>query len=146
MPHDWLPVSLRLLMVDGMAQSLTRRRKVFKVAKALVGHLRGPYHGDQKFTCPRCYKVFKSLTAVTAHVEAPNSRCVSRNCDDYNTYLDQLTSGLINVDGAKNADGTNKYVTPDTAWSYYGGSEKAKRPGRGGDFKARRGHAVCEDE
>ncbi|UNI19659.1 Protein S-acyltransferase [Purpureocillium takamizusanense] len=98
--------------------------KVFNGAnggRALIGHLRGSSHGSEKITCPRCHKLFKTRASALAHAEAINSRCSTRHSKDYDAYVDQLTSGLVNVNLDRNMDGTKIYITPESAWDEYGG-------------------------
>ncbi|KAK5993942.1 hypothetical protein PT974_07380 [Cladobotryum mycophilum] len=99
----------------------TRCLKTFKTAKALVGHLRGPAHGDKTYRCPHCFKEFKSLTAITQHAESNGNRCRIRDTENYNAYLDQLTGGIIDVQPSRHADGTVAYRTSDKAKELFNG-------------------------
>ncbi|KAG6006563.1 hypothetical protein E4U21_006861 [Claviceps maximensis] len=84
--------------------------KVFKNRGQLVSHLRSPAHGDQSFRCPYCLRMFKSLTAISSHVESSSVNCRIRETDGYNAYLDQLTAGMVDI-GIQNEDGTPRYTT-----------------------------------
>lgn len=45
--------------------------------------------------------------------------------------MDQLTSGLVNVNLDRHVDGTKIFITPESAWDEYGGSKgavKASKP------------------
>lgn len=90
-------------------------RKTFKAAGGLIGHLVSPAHTSTKYRCPYCLRTFSSLTAVTQHAESSGVRCRIRDTDTYNAYLDQLTSGIVDVSLGRNQDGTLKYKTTDVA-------------------------------
>ncbi|KAH7165741.1 putative C2H2 finger domain protein [Dactylonectria macrodidyma] len=96
--------------------------KTFKKAGGLIGHLRSPAHSSAKYRCPYCLNTFGSLTAMTQHAESSGVRCRIRESDDYNSYLDQLTSGIVDISPTRNEDGTVKYETTDVA-------REAFRPG-----------------
>ncbi|KAH7151992.1 putative C2H2 finger domain protein [Dactylonectria estremocensis] len=96
--------------------------KTFKKAGGLIGHLRSPAHSSTKYRCPYCLNTFSSLSAVTQHAESNGVRCHIRDSDNYNSYLDQLTSGIVDVSPTRNEDGTVKYETTDA-------SREAFRPG-----------------
>ncbi|OAQ80471.1 hypothetical protein VFPBJ_06056 [Purpureocillium lilacinum] len=121
-------------LYDGYSCPMPFCIKVFKGAsggKALIRHLRGPSHGNEKITCPRCHKLFKTRASALAHAEAINSRCSTRKYSDYDAYMDQLTSGLVNVNLDRHVDGTKIFITPESAWDEYGGSKgavKASKP------------------
>ncbi|KAG6041595.1 hypothetical protein E4U41_003332 [Claviceps citrina] len=91
--------------------------KVFKTSGRLIGHLRGPAHGDKTFRCPYCHKTFKSLTAISSHVESSSINCRISETDGYNAYLDQLTAGMVDL-GRQYEDGTVQYTTADSRSSY----------------------------
>lgn len=94
---------------------LTVDSKVFKTGNALKGHLNGTYHGDTKYQCPACHRIFKSLTAITQHAEASGAKCHLRESSDYNAYMDQLTAGLVDVALDRHEDGTIKFQTSEAA-------------------------------
>ena len=95
-------------------------RKGFKKAGGLIAHLRSPAHGTKTYTCPYCYKRFKTLAAVTAHSESSSLRCNIRSTDGYDAYMDQLTGGIIDVDLDRHEDGTLRYKTSEAAWKTFG--------------------------
>lgn len=101
--------------------------KAFKKPGGLVSHLKGPAHGDKKYTCPYCHKEFASLQAVTAHSESASQRCHIRYTEGYNAYMDQLTSGIVDVAFNAHEDGTHKYETSVAAMKLWGNEETAKR-------------------
>ncbi|KAG5982868.1 hypothetical protein E4U55_001199 [Claviceps digitariae] len=88
--------------------------KVFKTSGQLIAHLRSPAHGNQSFRCPYCLKMFKSLTAISSHVESSSVNCRIREADGYNAYLNQLTAGMVDI-GRQNEDGTLQYTTVDSS-------------------------------
>ncbi|QUC22428.1 uncharacterized protein UV8b_06669 [Ustilaginoidea virens] len=87
--------------------------KVFKKKPGLVNHLRSPAHSDRQYRCPYCLRPFKSLTAITAHVESSSVSCRIRETDGYGAFVDQLTAGMVDV-GKSREDGTLQYSTSDT--------------------------------
>ncbi|GAB0142289.1 hypothetical protein EsHS_00002845 [Epichloe bromicola] len=88
--------------------------KVFKTSGRLAGHLRSPAHGDKTYRCPYCFRMFKTLTAITSHAESSSMNCRIRETDGYSAFLDQLTAGMIDV-GRQNEDGTLQYTTAKSA-------------------------------
>ncbi|VUC33266.1 unnamed protein product [Clonostachys rosea] len=93
--------------------------KCFKNAKGLTSHLLS-VHGNISYNCPNCFKKFYSLTALTAHVESSSQRCNIREADAYGAYIDQLTAGLVDVSVERYEDGTNQYVTAESAKEKFG--------------------------
>lgn len=102
-------------------------RKSFKKAGGLIGHLRSPFHGDKTYTCPSCFKKFKSLTAVAAHTESASQRCHIRFANGYTAYMDQLSGGIVDVDHELHHDGTVKYHTSDASRKMFGNGEEAEQ-------------------
>lgn len=88
--------------------------KTFKKAGQLISHLRNNDHRPAKYRCPFCSKMYRSISALTQHCETPNTFCEIDYSYSYRTFLNQLTGGVIDVDG-KHADHTPKYIVTDMA-------------------------------
>ncbi|GES60038.1 C2H2 finger domain protein [Aspergillus terreus] len=58
--------------------------------------------------CPGCQRIFKSTSALVAHLETGSSRCDMSGGNYFGQLMDELTGGVIQVAGY-NADGTVKY-------------------------------------
>lgn len=101
--------------------------KAFKKSAGLVSHLRGPAHSDKKYTCPWCHKEFHSFQAVTAHSESASQRCHIRYTEGYRAYMDQLTSGIVDIQAKAHEDGTHKYETTVAAMKRWGDEDKTAR-------------------
>ncbi|CAI6096813.1 unnamed protein product [Clonostachys chloroleuca] len=93
--------------------------RCFKNARGLTSHLL-TVHGNISYNCPNCFKKFYSLTALTAHVESSSQRCNIREADAFRAYVDQLTAGLVDVSLERYEDGTNQYVTAESAKEKFG--------------------------
>ncbi|KAH6611433.1 hypothetical protein Trco_001453, partial [Trichoderma cornu-damae] len=100
-------------------------RKTFKTAGGLISHLRSPVHGNTTYRCPCCLKVFKTLTGVTSHTEARGSKCRIQDTAHYETFMDQLTAGIVDIERTRYQDGSILFKT----------SEQAKQRLRGGAIK-----------
>ncbi|PNY26154.1 Uncharacterized protein TCAP_03916 [Tolypocladium capitatum] len=101
--------------------------KCCKTPGKLIGHLRSAAHGENTYTCPACNRRFKSLEAITSHVESSTSRCRMREGSGVAAFLDQLTGGVVNVSTSRHQDGTPKYETPKIALNEYGDPRKEPR-------------------
>ncbi|KID79409.1 uncharacterized protein G6M90_00g019960 [Metarhizium brunneum] len=101
--------------------------KCFKRQGQLVSHLRSPAHGNRTYRCPYCQKVFKTLTAITSHVESSSVKCQIREADNYEAYLDQLTAGIIDVEERRNEDGTLQYKTAESARAAFRGPKDTSK-------------------
>ncbi len=91
-----------------------RNRKTFADAHLLAAHLRSTEHTHHKFQCPGCLRFFNSAASVAHHVEAPSTRCTLRYRANYGQYINQLSAGLVEVDG-HHSDDTVRYVISDNA-------------------------------
>ncbi|EAQ90644.1 hypothetical protein CHGG_02579 [Chaetomium globosum CBS 148.51] len=96
--------------------------KSFPRVAGLRGHLSSSHIGQHKVQCPRCFKWFNSMTAITAHAESQSARCDLRWTNGYRELIDQMTAGIVDTAG-KHEDGTVKYTVPDTARQYFGTSQ-----------------------
>ncbi|POR31042.1 Uncharacterized protein TPAR_08776 [Tolypocladium paradoxum] len=101
--------------------------KCLKTPGKLIGHLRSSAHGENTYTCPACNRRFKSIEAITSHVESSTSRCHMREGRGVAAFLDQLTGGIVNVSTFRHQDGTPKYETSNGALEEYGDPRKEPR-------------------
>jgi hypothetical protein len=72
-------------------------------------------------TCPCCFKSFNTVSALAQHTEDEGSKCRVHTAGAYRAYTDQLTSGLVDLDGHHLEDGTNKYVISEKAAQAFAG-------------------------
>jgi general transcription factor 3C polypeptide 5 (transcription factor C subunit 1) len=107
---------------------MTLLRKTFKKAGGLIGHLKSPAHGNRKYRCPSCLRIFKSLTGITSHAEAKSSKCHLQDTAQYETFMDQLTAGMVDVERTRFQGGSIVYKT----------SEKMKQKLRGENTKEKK--------
>lgn len=107
-----------------------------KTVNGIRLHLNSEAHSDQRYMCPTCCKHFRSLTAVTAHMESESTRCNIRKAKDLDAYVDQLSGGLVEVQSEKNEDGTNKYDVKKDAES------RIVALGSGNPFYEQEQHAI----
>jgi hypothetical protein len=88
---------------------LTECSKTFKKAVGLKAHLKDRNtHSNAKLICPSCLNSFGTASALTAHSEAEASKCKVQRATDYRPYTDQLTGGMVDLEG-KHDDDTNRY-------------------------------------
>lgn len=58
-------------------------------------------------------KIFRSITAIAQHTESSAAKCRMRDTSGYESYLDQLTAGIVDVEEERNEDGTLKFKTSE---------------------------------
>jgi general transcription factor 3C polypeptide 5 (transcription factor C subunit 1) len=92
---------------------MTLHRKTFKTAGGLIGHLKSPFHGNRKYRCPSCLKIFKTLTGITSHAEAKSSKCQIQDTAQYETFMDQLTAGMVDIERTRFQGGSIIYKTSE---------------------------------
>ncbi|KAL6830976.1 RNA polymerase III transcription factor IIIC subunit domain-containing protein [Trichoderma sp. SZMC 28015] len=90
-------------------------RKVFKTAKALIGHLRSPAHGNKTYRCPCCLKMFKTLAGITSHAETRGSKCRIQDTVHYEIFMGQLTAGIVDIERTRYQDGSIIFKTSEQA-------------------------------
>jgi hypothetical protein len=78
-------------------------------------HLKSRAHNSTRYQCPGCFRWFFSISALTNHAESSIVRCGIRNSVNFRHFLDQLTAGIVDVDGCHPIDLTNRYVVPRKA-------------------------------
>lgn len=61
-----------------------------------------------------CLRVFKSPSALTAHMESSSERCNVRESKQFGNALSLVSGGFLGVNG-RHADGTVKIDTPARA-------------------------------
>lgn len=76
-------------------------RKVFKTAKALIGHLQSLTHKPEvEITCPRCHNIFNTMTAAMNHAEAPLSRkCDIQHDEHFRQFVYQVSGCILDIAG-----------------------------------------------
>ncbi|EHK25977.1 uncharacterized protein TRIVIDRAFT_73413 [Trichoderma virens Gv29-8] len=89
--------------------------KTFKTARGLVGHLRSPAHGNKTYRCPYCLKIFKTLAGITSHAETRGSKCRLQDTAHYETFMDQLTAGIVDIERTRYQDGSIIFKTSEQA-------------------------------
>ncbi|KAL7937282.1 putative C2H2 finger domain protein [Trichoderma chlorosporum] len=87
--------------------------KTFKSARGLIGHLRSPAHGNKTYRCPCCLKMFKTLAGITSHAETRGSKCRIQDTVHYETFMDQLTAGIVDIERITYQDGTIIFKTSE---------------------------------
>ncbi|KAM0253081.1 hypothetical protein ACHAQJ_007403 [Trichoderma viride] len=87
--------------------------KTFKTAGGLVGHLKSPIHGNKSYRCPSCLKIFKTLAGITSHAEAGGSKCRIQDTAHYETFMDQLTAGIVDIERTRYQGGSIIYKTSE---------------------------------
>ena len=99
----WNPIlGVYLCPGDGCGQKLRSVEEFHR-------HLLSPTHTKRSVQCPTCLKRFKTTTALVAHAESGSVRCNLRHAEDYDAVMQQITAGLIRVDGAWSGAGNAKF-------------------------------------
>lgn len=96
-------------------EGLTDGSKTFKKANGVTSHLNSAAHGDTTYRCPSCFRAFKTLTAITAHVESNGVFCKIRDSANFPVYIDQLTGGMVDMGNQRYEDGTVAFTTAEKA-------------------------------
>jgi len=78
----------------------------------LLAHLTSGYHQGTDHRCLKCLKVFKSPTALIAHMESSSERCRMRETQSFGNVLHVVSGGYLGVQG-RHADGTIKIQAPE---------------------------------
>lgn len=65
-------------------------------------------HGISQRRCPHCLKLFKSVTALVAHCEAPTSHCGISRSNRYGEAIDQFSGGFLGAKDARRPDITDE--------------------------------------
>ncbi|KAM3470148.1 hypothetical protein MY5147_006585 [Beauveria neobassiana] len=86
--------------------------KYFDSKAMIIRHLKSPAHGDKSYQCPKCLRIFKSVEAITYHAESPGY-CRIRETEQYGTFLDQLTGGIVQADTSGGNDAIKYNVDKD---------------------------------
>ncbi|EEH35558.2 hypothetical protein PAAG_06605 [Paracoccidioides lutzii Pb01] len=82
--------------------------KLFDTEKDFNSHIKSGIHLAGTFRCPNCLRMFKSVTALTAHCESASVRCKINKDKNYAAIMDEISAGLIGADG-ENEDGSVRY-------------------------------------
>ncbi|PHH60307.1 hypothetical protein CDD81_1862 [Ophiocordyceps australis] len=123
---EFNPMAYRAL--DGLYSCPKKCGMAFKYVGDLSKHLLSPIHGIREYKCCCCGTIFKLLAAIASHAEgAASSRCRIRDNYYYGAFIDQLTGGLVEVDGYHD-DGTTKYIISREAHKHYAPKPEHKGP------------------
>ncbi|PHH70909.1 hypothetical protein CDD82_6854 [Ophiocordyceps australis] len=113
--------------LDGLYSCPKECGVAFKYVGDLTKHLLSPIHGIREYKCCSCGTIFKSLAAIASHVEQASARCRIRDNYCYGAFIDQLTGGMVEVDGLHD-DGTTKYTISRGAGEHYAPKPKQSAP------------------
>lgn len=112
--------------------------KSFNNKAAFLQHLKSPIHEPnfRHLSCPSCKDSFDTLFALAAHVESQSKKCKMRHSlnenNTYRIFLDQLTLGMVEVEGI-HSDFTQKFQLREEFKEMYG-PQKASRSTSGQRF------------
>jgi len=79
--------------------------------KAFEEHLNSAAHVGGMVQCPSCLKKFKTTTALVAHAESGSTRCDLRKTEEFDLAMQQITAGLIKVEGTWSGAGNAKFAS-----------------------------------
>ena len=86
--------------------------------KDFEAHLLAGTHVIEKIRCPSCFKIFKSTKGLVAHAESGSTKCDLRKTEDFDAAIQQITAGLIKVNGSWAGAGNAKFESvPIEDWS-----------------------------
>lgn len=83
----------------------------FKTPKEFNSHLLSVNHVGGKISCPGCLRLFRTASALIAHMESSTTRCTVNQSQNYNQVIREISGGLLGTH-QHHSDGTVKYVTP----------------------------------
>ncbi|KAK5947541.1 hypothetical protein PMZ80_001694 [Knufia obscura] len=72
-------------------------------------HLLSGAHVGGMVQCPSCLKRFKTTTALVAHAESGSTKCDLRKTEEFDLAIQQITAGLIKVEGSWSGAGNAKF-------------------------------------
>lgn len=67
--------------------------------------------------CVGCLRLFKSPSALTAHMESTSARCSVRDSRQFGNALSLVSGGFLGVNG-RHADGSVKIDAPEKPVSF----------------------------
>lgn len=79
----------------------------------LEAHLGSGVHKGVSNRCVGCLRIFKSPSALTAHMESSSERCRVRESRHFGNALNLVSGGYLGVNG-RHADGSVKIDTPES--------------------------------
>lgn len=68
-------------------------------------HIREHHHGFQ-LRCPNCSRMFKTPSALTAHLESSSMRCLARDRQGFGNVINLVSGGYLKIQG-RHADGSH---------------------------------------
>ncbi|KAI9649218.1 hypothetical protein NHQ30_001786 [Ciborinia camelliae] len=91
-------------------------KKSSDTESGFIQHLLSAAHaGNNRLTCPNCYRSFGTYTALTQHCESQGVRCKIREADNYGRIVDDITASVADV-GGRHEDETVKYTVNKEGW------------------------------
>ncbi|MCJ1423836.1 hypothetical protein MMC29_001721 [Sticta canariensis] len=84
----------------------------FETVAMVQEHLLAGIHTGVSHRCVGCLKVFKSPSALTAHMESASERCHVRESREFGNALSLISGGYLGVNG-RHADGSIKIDSPE---------------------------------
>ena len=88
-------------------------RSTYLELNDLKWHLTSGYHQGTDPRCMKCFKVFKTIAGVVAHMER-SEKCKIRETLGFGNVLHVTSGGFLGVSG-RHADGSIKIEVPDVA-------------------------------
>ena len=82
----------------------------------MIAHMKT--HKGQQNRCPCCFRIFKSASAVTAHMESASTRCNIRQTKGYGNAITLASGGFLAL-GGRHEDGTVMMTSekmPEPLW------------------------------
>lgn len=108
-----MPVSAGFVFVlFPQAHVETYRHGPFPTLAMIQQHLSSGIHTGDGHRCVGCLKLFKTPTALTAHMESASERCHVRESRDFGNALSLVSGGFLGVNG-RHADGSIKIDSPE---------------------------------
>ena len=80
-------------------------------AREFEEHLLSGAHIAGRVSCPVCLKKFKTTTALVAHAESGSTKCDLRKTEEFDLVIQQITAGLIRVQGNWSGAGNAKFAS-----------------------------------
>ncbi|KAL1961114.1 hypothetical protein VTO42DRAFT_3059 [Malbranchea cinnamomea] len=82
--------------------------QTFKTAIELERHIASGVHAAGVVRCPSCFRIFKTHTALVAHIESATTRCYIKESMNFGQLMDDISGGLIETAGY-NTDGSVRF-------------------------------------
>jgi len=86
-------------------------RRKLRSEQEFEEHLLSGAHVGGMVQCPSCLKKFKTTTALVAHAESGSTRCDLRKTEEFDLAIQQITAGMIRVEGSWSGAGNAKFAS-----------------------------------